>query len=58
MNVLVVKLAILYLPWENKGDLCLTLAKCAACPPSCISVANAVKPEPTDLGDAKDVKFV
>ena len=34
------------------------LAKCAACPASCISVVSAVSPEPTALGSASEVKWV
>ncbi len=34
---------------EKSGLLCVMLAKCAACPPSCMSVVSAVTPDPTDL---------
>lgn len=32
-------------------------AKCAACPPSCISVVSAVLPLPISSGVASEVKF-
>merc|ERR1712127_85930 len=45
------------LSWLNSGDPCSMFAKCAACPPSCISVVSAVFPLPTSSGVAREVKF-
>jgi len=43
--------------WLNSGDGMSMFAKCAACPASCIKVVRAVKPDPTMLGSARDVKW-
>jgi len=41
---------------EKSGDGILMLAKCAACPASCMRVVRAVCPDPTALGSASEVK--
>lgn len=46
------------LTWAKKGEACLMLLKCAACPPSCSRVTSAVLPLPTWEGVAREVKLV
>jgi hypothetical protein len=46
--------------WEAKGVYETTLAKWAACPPSCMRVVHATRPDPiaAGSGSAREVKLV